>query len=217
MRYLSWLLVACGVLLIGYGAYDFYTAQMAQRLAAKEWASSPQMSQTPSGQASGTDTEQPVPEETPRGIRPYFDPYRPGETVAKLKLPGLNRPLYVVEGTNQTELRKGPGHMPGTALPGVQGNCVIAGHRDTHFRALKGIHKGDHIELDTQYGTFHYQVQSTEIVSPTNVNSLYPTKTGILHLVTCYPFEYIGHAPKRIIVAAVLLPNAQTPSIRTGE
>jgi sortase A len=205
MRYLSWLLVICGIFLIGYGAYDFYTAQVAQHLAAKDWASHPEMPQTPSGHTDDADTEEPVPEKTPGGIRPYFDPYRLGETVAKLKLPGLEVPLYVFEGTNQKELRKGPGHMPGTALPGVQGNCVIAGHRDTHFRALKDIHKGDQIELDTKYGTFHYQVQSTEIVSPTNVSSLYPTNKGILHLVTCYPFEYIGHAPKRMIVQAVLL------------
>lgn len=201
MRYLSWLLVVCGILLVSYGGYDFYTAQMAQREAAKEWTSLPVTPQQP----GADDAEQPVPDKSPSGIHPYFDPFRPGETVAKLKLPRLKTPLYVVEGTDQQELRKGPGHMPGTALPGVQGNCVIAGHRDTHFRALQGIHKGDEVQIETKYGRFRYQVQSTTIVSPTDVASLYPTRTGVLHLVTCYPFEYIGHAPKRMIVEATLL------------
>jgi sortase A len=205
MRYLSWIFVAFGIFLIAYGGYDFYVAQIAQREAAAEWAAQP------APQAPGADdTEKPVPDKSPSEIHPYFDPFRPGETVAKLRLPRLKTPLYVVEGTDQQELRKGPGHMPGTALPGVQGNCVIAGHRDTHFRALQGIHKGDEVQIDTKYGSFRYQVESTAIVSPTDVASLYPTRTGVLHLVTCYPFEYIGHAPKRMIVEAKLLRDATT-------
>ena len=94
--------------------------------------------------------------------------------------------------------------MPGTALPGVAGNCVIAGHRDTHFRALEGIRKGDEVELETKYGKFRYEVQSLTIVSPTNVSSLHPTKTAVLHLITCYPFQYVGHAPKRMVIEAAL-------------
>lgn len=204
MRNLSWILLTCGLILIGYGAFDFYTAQRAQSEAAKDWGESSRTT-TPK---SGFDDERPVPSERPGTVRPYFDPFRPGETVAKLRLPHLTTPLYVVEGTDQKELRKGPGHMPGTALPGVQGNCVIAGHRDTHFRALREIRKGDQVEIDTKYGEFRYEVESTTIVSPTNVASLYPTKKGVLHLVTCYPFEYIGHAPQRLIVEAVLLRGA---------
>jgi sortase A len=201
MRYVSWFLIVIGVLLVGYGAFDYFTAQVAQRRAAEAWTTGDRGNP----QITRGEDEHPLPEDASPPIRPYFDPYRPGEMVAKLKLPHFDTPLFVVEGTDEKELRKGPGHMPGTALPGVDGNCVIAGHRDTHFRALKSIRKGDHVEIETKYGNFRYQVRSTQIVSPTNVASLHPTREGVLHLVTCYPFEYIGHAPKRMVVEAVLL------------
>jgi sortase A len=191
MRQISWLLIVIGVLLAGFGAYDYYTANVAQSEAAKEWT-------------SPSDSEEPVPQKLPANPLPYYDPYRLGETVAKLRLPRLDKTLFVVEGTDQKDLRKGPGHMPGTALPGVAGNCVIAGHRDTHFRALEGIRKGDEVELETKYGRFRYQVRSLEVVSPTNVNSLHPTKNAVLHLITCYPFQYVGHAPQRMVIEADL-------------
>jgi sortase A len=188
---LSSLLIVAGLVLVGFGAYIYYSSRQAQSEAAREWV-------------ADSDSEEPVPHNLPLQPTRYFDPYRPGETVAKLQLPHLATPLYVVEGADQKELRKGPGHLPGTALPGVDGNCVIAGHRDTHFRALEGIRKGDEVELETRYGKFRYEVQSMEVVSPTNVSSLSPTTHGVLHLITCYPFQYVGHAPKRIVIEAAL-------------
>jgi sortase A len=120
-------------------------------------------------------------------------------------VPRLNTTLYVVEGTDQSDLKKGPGHMPVTALPGIDGNCVIAGHRDTHFRPLENIRKGDEVELDTRYGTYRYKVRSMQVVLPTNVAALRPTHAAVLHLITCYPFHYMGHAPQRMVVEAELL------------
>jgi sortase A len=193
-RSLSWLLVVGGLGLAGYGVYDYYSGVIAQREAENQW-------------------EDPIPQALPvpdkkgaANVKPlrYFDPYRPGDTVAKLTLPRLDTTLFVVEGTDQKELKKGPGHMPGTALPGVDGNCVIAGHRDTHFRVLEGIREGDKIELETKYGRFQYQVRSMTVVTPTNVSSLYPTNEAVLHLITCYPFNYVGHAPKRMVIEASL-------------
>jgi sortase A len=197
------LLIAGGVTLAGLGAYEYYESQLAQTEAARQWASDSQ-------------AEEPVPQQLPPPRQksskwvPYFDPYQLGETVAKLRLPGLEAPLYVVEGTDQNDLKKGPGHMPGTALPGVVGNCVIAGHRDTHFRALEGIRKGDEVEIETKYGKFRYQVRSMDVVLPTNVSSLYPTNDAVLHLVTCYPFQYVGHAPKRMVIEAALMQNSRS-------
>lgn len=189
MRLISWLLILAGLLLTGYGAYDYYLSRQGQNEARQEWAAGP---------------EAEVPSAPPAAARPYFNPYKLGETVAKLRVPRLDRTLYVVEGTDQKDLKKGPGHMPGTALPGVTGNCVIAGHRDTHFRLLEQIHEGDEVELDTHYGNFRYKVRSMEVVSPTNVVSLRPTNDAVLHLVTCYPFHYVGHAPKRMVIEAEL-------------
>jgi len=116
---------------------------------------------------------------------------RAGDTVAKLSIPRLNTELYVVEGDDERELRRGPGHMSGTAMPGTRGNSVIAGHRDTHFRVLKDIRKGDDIVVDTPNGEFLYRVRSTAIVSPEDTSSLQRSTTAELHLITCYPFYYV--------------------------
>jgi len=186
MRPISWLLVLAGLSLVGYGAYDYYLSRQGQNEARQEWA------------------EEPVPSTPPAAPKHYFNPYKLGDPVARLRVLRLNRTLYVIEGTDQKDLKKGPGHMPGTALPGVSGNCVIAGHRDTHFRLLEDVHEGDEVELNTHYGTFRYKVRSMEIVSPTNVASLRPTNNAVLHLITCYPFNYVGHAPKRMVIEADL-------------
>ena len=94
--------------------------------------------------------------------------------------------------------------MSGTAMPGARGNCVIAGHRDTHFRILKDIHKGDDIVLQTANAQYLYRVKNTQVVSPRNTHALRPTADPVLNLITCYPFWYVGSAPKRYVVEAQL-------------
>jgi len=137
-------------------------------------------------------------------IRPaLFRPQR-GDTLAKLIIPRLNAELYVVEGTDPADLRRGPGHVEGTAMPGDTSNCVIAGHRDTHFRILKDIRLGDSVVLETRKGRFLYRVRRTQVVSPENTVCLRPTPAGTLHLITCYPFYYVGSAPKRMVIEAEL-------------
>ena len=124
--------------------------------------------------------------------------------MALLTIPRLATQLYVVEGDDARELRRGPGHLADSALPGRRGNCVIAGHRDTHFRALKDIRKGDDILLRTNEGQFLYRVNSTAVVSPSDTRALKPTRGPVLNLITCYPFSYSGSAPKRFVVEASL-------------
>jgi len=203
-RIVSWLLLCVGLLLAGFGIYDYYSSQSAQFEAQREWASRSENERPVPQQQAPPPEAVPKPEQKSSVPQPYFDPYKPGETVAKLTLPRLDKTLFVIEGTDQKDLKKGPGHMAGTALPGVAGNCVIAGHRDTHFRALENIRKGDEVELETKYGKFRYQVRSMHVVSPSNVSSLKPTKDPVLHLITCYPFKYVGHAPKRMVIEASL-------------
>ena len=127
-----------------------------------------------------------------------------GDTVAKLEIPRLSGEWYVVEGTDDRDLRLGPGHLPGTAFPGEKGNCVIAGHRDTQFRKLKDIRKGDEIVLTTSIGSNRYRVTGYDIVKPSDTRSIQDTPNAMLNLVTCYPFYYVGSAPKRFIVHAEL-------------
>ncbi len=129
---------------------------------------------------------------------------RDGDIIAKLSIPRLGAELFVVEGAGKQELRRGPGHVIGTALPGADGNCVIAGHRDTHFRILKDIRDGDDIILETKAGKFLYRVRKTEVVVPENNQPMQDTSDPELNLITCYPFYYLGAAPKRFVVQARL-------------
>jgi sortase A len=99
-------------------------------------------------------------------------------------------------------LRLAVGHVPGTALPGEDGNVVLAGHRDTFFRPLKDVEPGDAVTLTTPEGRFEYRVEAAEVVAPTRTDLLESTSAPTLTLVTCYPFYLVGSAPDRFIVRA---------------
>jgi sortase A len=98
------------------------------------------------------------------------------------------------------------GHIPGTALPGEDGNIGLAAHRDTFFRRLQDIRNDDEIRLTTSDGVYAYRVERTSVVKPKDIWVLNPTRHPALTLVTCYPFTYIGNAPERFIVRATRMP-----------
>ncbi len=125
-----------------------------------------------------------------------------GELVGRLEIPRLNMSVMVMEGIADHTLRLGAGRIPGTALPWATGNIGIAAHRDTYFRGLEKIRKDDTIRFSTVDGLKSYRVTSTTIVKPDEVKVLQPTKDDTITLVTCYPFYYVGPAPKRFIVQA---------------
>jgi len=131
----------------------------------------------------------------------------PEMLLGRLRIPRLHVAAMVREGADSGTLRRAIGHIPGTALPGRTGNVGLAGHRDTFFRALRNIEKDDTIDFETDTGTFRYAVQSTKIVSPRDVSVLNAAGGRTLTLVTCYPFYYVGSAPKRFIVRAVQVTN----------
>jgi sortase A len=124
--------------------------------------------------------------------------------IGVLKIPRLGLTVPVLEGTDEFTLNRGVGHVAGTALPGERGNVAIAGHRDGFFRVLKDVTAGDRIRLVTLWQTVDYTVQETRIVEPEDVRVLEPTGTPVLTLLTCYPFYYVGSAPKRFVVRAGL-------------
>jgi LPXTG-site transpeptidase (sortase) family protein len=125
-----------------------------------------------------------------------------GDLVGRLEIPRLDLSVIVLEGVKARTLRLGAGHIPGTAMPGDGGNIGIAAHRDTFFRALAKISPEDRIRFQTPEKTVEYRVTSTAIVEPTATEVLEPNGKDTLTLVTCYPFSYIGPAPKRFIVTA---------------
>jgi sortase A len=123
--------------------------------------------------------------------------------LAVLRIPRLRIEVPVLPGTGDGTLDRAVGHIDDTALPGADGNSGIAGHRDGFFRGLKDIAEGDVIELETATLKEVYRVERTWVVDPEDVSVLDPTPTRALTLVTCYPFYYIGPAPRRFIVRAV--------------
>jgi sortase A len=124
--------------------------------------------------------------------------------LAVLRIPKIRLEVPVLPGTDDRTLDRAVGHIAGTAKPGTDGNLGIAGHRDGFFRGLKDIAPGDTIELDTFQGKDSYRVVRTWVVKPEDVSVLDPTSTRALTLVTCFPFYYVGSAPQRFIVRAVL-------------
>ena len=122
--------------------------------------------------------------------------------LGRLEIPRLGLSVMVVEGVDDVDLKRAVGHIPGTALLWDAGNVCIAGHRDTFFRPLRAIRRNDTITVSTLRGTYRYRVVSTSVVSPQDIQVLYPTERDSLTLVTCFPFEYVGSAPKRFIVRA---------------
>jgi sortase A len=125
-----------------------------------------------------------------------------GGVIGEIQVPRLRLKAIVVQGDSHTILRRAVGHVPETALPGALGNVVLAGHRDTFFRPLRNIRLGDSITFQTPTGAFHYLVESTEVVPATAVEILNATTGHTLTLITCFPFDYIGPAPKRFVVRA---------------
>ncbi|HEY1252366.1 MAG TPA: class D sortase [Thermoanaerobaculia bacterium] len=130
------------------------------------------------------------------------------EAILRIPRLGIEAPVY--EGTDDVTLDRGVGRIDGTARPGEAGNLGIAGHRDGFFRGLKDIAAGDRIELALLSGNAGYHVESIRIVTPNDVDVLDPTPNASLTLVTCYPFYYVGSAPKRYIVHAVLENSTDT-------
>ncbi len=154
-----------------------------------------------------------VAQEPEKSARPVRIPR--GTNIGRVEIPRLKISAIVRQGVDDKTLSRAVGHVPYTAMPGQAGNVGLAAHRDTHFRNLRDVREGDRIRFVTTRGTFEYEVDSLTIVTPKNVEVLDPTPNPALTLVTCYPFNFVGHAPKRFIVRAKQVnPPVQTAKRR---
>ena len=126
------------------------------------------------------------------------------QLIGALEIPRLRMSVLVVDGDDDESLSIAAGHVPGTALPGASGNVVLAGHRDTAFRAIRNIKIGDRVRVDSGR-TYNYIVTSVSIVDPSEIGVLQNDGRAMLTMITCYPFRYIGDAPKRYVVRARLI------------
>jgi sortase A len=139
-----------------------------------------------------------------------------GTPLAVLRIRRLKIEVPVLPGTDDVSLNRGAGWIEGSAAPGTDGNCGIAGHRDGFFRGLKDLRIGDEIEVDTLNGSNTYVVDALTIVDPAEVSVLEPRDVPTVTLVTCYPFYFVGSAPQRFIVHAALRPIGRPPAAGTG-
>lgn len=190
MRTVEYLLLAIGAAFLGWCAWTLGESRLYQN-ANRSRFSSPQ---TPTALPAGV----PAP---PR--RPVPD----GTAVGRIDIPRIGMSAIIAEGEAESTLRLAVGHIPGTAFPGEGGNVGLAGHRDTFFRSLARIRVDDEIRLTGERGVASlYRVDSTAVVGPGDVGVLEPGPHASLTLVTCYPFHYLGPAPKRFVVTAVRVP-----------
>jgi sortase A len=127
-----------------------------------------------------------------------------GSVVGRLSIDRIHLQAMVREGDDAGTLDVALGHIPGTAFPGQKGNVGVAGHRDRLFSHLGELKADDTIAIETPTTTYVYVVDGTQIVKPQDVGVLAAGPHDQLTLVTCYPFRYIGAAPKRYIVKAHL-------------
>ncbi|GGE40753.1 hypothetical protein GCM10011391_19420 [Pullulanibacillus camelliae] len=183
IRKLALLCLALGIILIGYGAWQFVQGKTEQHHTLK------------TAKALTTVKEDPV----------QYKNWNPkkGDTIGILSIPRLKANLPIVEGTSEDQLKKGVGHYKTSALPKQQDQIVFSGHRDTVFRHFGELQKKDKIIVKLPYGNFTYVIDHMKIVDQDDRTIIHSTKPKEeLVLTTCYPFHYIGNAPKRYIVYA---------------
>jgi sortase A len=127
--------------------------------------------------------------------------------IAVLRIQKLGLVVPVFNGTDDLILNRGVGRVLGTAQIGQPGNMAIAGHRDGFFRKLGEVSDGDVIEVERLGSVDRYVVTATRVVTPEDISVLKPSASPVLTLITCFPFYFIGHAPRRYIVTAVFDPH----------
>lgn len=186
-HWMSLALAGCGVAVLTYVGFQYTTMYLGQRRLARQW-----------------DAQQKHPalyrEVTTRGL-------------TRISSPKIGLDAIVVEGTDSDSLALGPGHMEHTAFAGQPGNVVITAHRDTFFRHLNALEKGDTLMVQRDGKTYIYEVTGRTIVDPSDVSVIQPTSDAELTLITCYPTYYIGPAPERLVIFSKLVGDSTAPSL----
>lgn len=173
------LLIVAGVALLIYVGSQYATMYTAQRRLTQQWQE--------------------------QNLRLPVQPAGLVTTLTRLTIPAIKLDAVVVEGVNRKDLLMGPGHLPETPEPGQAGNAVISAHRDTFFRHIHELKKGDYIVVQRAGRQFRYEVTGKKILQPDDVWVTKPTPDSQLTLLTCYPTYYIGPAPERLAVFSKLV------------
>lgn len=184
-RLASLALIIVGIGLLGYVGSQYWGMYRSQRNLEAEWER----------QSTGMNA-------------PGQAPITPDQMLTRVIIPKIKMDAIVIEGASRKELSEGPGHMKETAMPGETGNAVITAHRDTFFRHIYELTKGDQIQIRRNGRVFTYEVTGKRIVEPDDVSVIKQTTDSRLTLITCYPTYYIGPAPQRLVVFSKLVDSS---------
>jgi len=191
-KVLSMVLLLLGVSLLGYVGSEYWGMYRTQKQLEVQWEQQAATVRTPG--------------------QPRLAAH---DLLTRVSIPKISLDAIVIEGVSRKQLSVGPGHMKDTALPGAAGNAVITGHRDTFFRHIYELQKGDDILVRRNGQLFKYQVTGKKIVKPDDVSVLKQTTDPQLTLITCYPTYYIGPAPERLVVFSKLIAQTtETQAVR---
>jgi sortase A len=193
-RALSLLLVLVGIGLLGYVGSEYWAMYRSQQTLEAEWER----------QAAGVNTAGQA-------------KLAPDQMLTRVVIPKIGMDAIVVEGASRKDLSAGPGHMKETAMPGEPGNAVITAHRDTFFRHIYELNKGDQIQVRRNGRNFTFEVTGKKIVMPEDVSVIKPTTDARLTLITCYPTYYIGPAPQRLVVFSRLIESDGQPTKQAAQ
>ncbi len=182
-KLVSPVLLIFGALLLGYVGAQYGQMFYEQRQLAHEW-----------------ERQQHARTSSPAGAAKVED-----DGLTRISVPKIDLDSVIVEGTNHKSLLLGPGHLKNTPAPGDLGNSVVTGHRDTFFRHIHELEKGDSVVVQREGKTFTYEVTGKKVVEPDDLSVIRPVNDRQLTLITCYPTYYIGPAPKRLVVFSKLI------------
>lgn len=163
----------------------------------KDWASS-----APDGNSVLDKSKRAVIRENERLLVPFF---YVGEQFGTLNFKGINITVPVLQGDSEAQFKLGGGHLSASYFPGQDGNIVIGGHRNTHFRKLEYVKVGETIQFDVVYGTFTYRIDEIRIIKGGDNSIAAATTKERLTIYTCYPFTYFGNAPNRYVLICSLV------------
>lgn len=207
LRGLEWALWLTALAALGWCAFVLVQRHLYQtrqeRILQEEIRARARVRENPPAPAPASISSGEVAAAEPAWVAPPPGP-APGAPLGRLEIPRLGLSGIICEGTDEATLRVSIGHIPGTALPSAGGsNVALAGHRDSFFSKLGRLRQDDVLRLTTPEGSRDYRVEWRGIVSAEDTEVLDPSLVPSLTLVTCYPFHYIGAAPRRYIVRAV--------------
>jgi len=175
------LLASIGFWELGHGAWIHAKAWLAQLLLQRAWE------RTLRGEAAA---------------KPW--PWADTWPVARLRVPGHGVDLIVLSGVSGRTLALGPGHAPDSALPGALGTEIVTAHRDTHFRFLERVRRGDEVFVEAPGGLIvRFLVQELSVVDSRSAVIRGDPSAAALVLMTCYPFDaFVAGGPLRYVVTA---------------